>query len=96
MSLKLFKFTAENTRTAERASFLGQGDNIADAFRDAVANIGAPFRPSSSGGKRPEHGMAVTLKDGATVSRTLREFEGDVPWGAASAPASAQPEILEI
>lgn len=96
MTLKLFKFTAENMRTAERAAFLGQGENLADAFKDAVANIGAPFRPSSSGAKRPEHGMAVTLPDGATVSRTLREFEGDVPWGAAPKPSAPQPEVLEL
>ncbi len=95
MSLKLFKFTAENTRTAERAAFLGQGERMEDAFKDAVSNIGAPFRPSSSGGKRPEHGMAVTLKDGATVSRTLREFEGDIPFGT-STPAPATPEILDL
>lgn len=88
MSLKLFCFIVENTRTKETARFLGQGDNIQDAFKDGTKNCGDAFRPSSSGAKRPENGIAVTLPDGRAVSRRLSEFEGDTPF-AGTAPVSA-------
>ena len=90
MSLKLFRFIVENTRTQETARFLGQGENIQDAFKDGTKNCGDAFRPSSSGAKRPENGVAVTLPDGRTVSRRLSEFEGDAPF-AGTEPAPHLP-----
>ena len=80
MSLKLFKFSVENTVTGESCAFLGQGETVADAFKEGSANTSALFRPSTSGAKRPEHGVAVTTKDGRKVSRTLKEFESDQPY----------------
>ncbi len=80
MSLKQFRFTIENTKTRETARFLGQGETVEEAWKDGFKNIQDPFRPSSSGAKRPEHGCAVTLPSGAIVSRTLKEFQGDRPY----------------
>lgn len=79
MSLKMFKFSVENTRTGESTAFLGQGDSVEVAFKDGVKNVVDPFRPSSSGARRPEHSLAVTTKSGAIVKRTLAEFQSDQP-----------------
>jgi hypothetical protein len=86
MSLKHFEFTVKNTRTGETCCFLGQADNIQDAWKDGSKNCGEPFRPNSSGKKTSEHGVAVTLRDGRHVSRTLREFEGDIAFQDTPAP----------
>lgn len=79
MSLKLYEFTAKNCRTGDAIRFLGQGLSVDEAWKEGLKNTTAPFRPSSDGKKRPEHGVAVLLKDGRTVNSTLKDFEGDVP-----------------
>ena len=83
-TLKMYRFKVQNMRTREVAGFLGQGMDIAEAFKEGLKNCSDPFRPNSNGKKTHEHGIGVTLPDGREVSRTVKEFESDVPYGAQS------------
>lgn len=84
MSLKMFEFTAVNTRTKESAAFLGQGETMDEAWKDAVKNLHDKFRANSNGqtttGKGQPNTMGVLLPNGARVSRTIKEFESDQPF----------------
>lgn len=82
MSVKQFKFSVENTRTRESASFIGQGETIAEALKDGMKCVEATFRPKSDGQNRGQTGLAVHLANGEVVNRTLREFESDGPIAA--------------
>ena len=81
MSLKLFHFQIWNDRTKEAVQFKGQGEGIAEAWKDGVANV------ASEGPK-----VNVRKIDGQHVIRTLAEFEGDIPHGS----TTAAPEILDL
>lgn len=76
MSLKQFRFEVTNTRTGEKAAFIGDGEKMAEAFAEGVKNCQSAFRPKDGKGGN-EQGMAVTTKQGGVVKRTLREFESD-------------------
>lgn len=81
MSLKFFQFVIVNGKTRESVCFTGQGHGIEDAWKDGVANVNSPFRPSSSGHKanKPVK-LAVTLPGGEHVNRHKEDFEGDSPF----------------
>jgi hypothetical protein len=93
MSLKLFEFTAKNTRTGESACFLGQGVTMDEAWKDAVKLLNDSFRPNSNGqtttGKGQPNTTAVQLPNGRRVTRLLRDFEGDEPYKAPAEAISA-------
>jgi hypothetical protein len=93
MSLKMWRFKVENMRTGETCGFLGQGETMDAAWKEGLKNCTDAFRPSTSGAKRPEHGIGVTTKDGRDVSRTVKEFESDVPYGQ-EPPGAQPPEII--
>lgn len=80
MSLKFFQFTVVNTRTKESAHFLGQGETMAQAWKDAVDNVAAPFRHKQDSRPHPPLRMTVTLPTGQSVNRTQKLFESDLPW----------------
>jgi hypothetical protein len=80
MSLKMFEFTVLNTRTKERTCFLGQGENMGDAWKDGYANIGAPFRHKQDNKPHPPIPLGVVLEDGTRVNRHQKDFEGDKPF----------------
>lgn len=86
MGLKMFKFRIQNTATGEIAAFMGQGENVQDAWKDGTSNVGATFRPKGDGKARASHGVAVTLKDGRIVTRQMKNFEGDEPYTDAEKP----------
>lgn len=74
MSLKLFKFTVENTRTAETTNFLGQGHTVEEAFKDGIKNCRTQFRGKNDGKARDELGMMVQTAQGVK-HRPLPEFK---------------------
>lgn len=94
-SLKFFHFTIENGLTKESCRFTGQGKSIEDAWKNGIACITAPFRPSFSGGKAnvplrlAVNSPAITDPDNALmvnryVNRTKEAFEGDTPYNSAA------------
>jgi hypothetical protein len=85
MSLKLFNFVVHNTLTKEKAAFTGQGESMAEAWRDAVKNI-----------DETESRLNVFLPTKRNVCRTVAEFEGDVPFGESKPAVAPQPEILDL
>jgi hypothetical protein len=93
---KLFRFTAENMTTRETAAFIGQGVTVKDAFAEAIKNAADAFRPSTSGAKRPEHGIAVTLPSGRVVGRTVSQFESDTPFEVSAADNEGVSELVEV
>lgn len=82
MSQKLFRFSIENLRTKETTAFIGQGDTIDVAMKDGIKGANTPFRPKNDGKSRPDNGVMVKTSSGATVRRTLAEFESDIPHEA--------------
>lgn len=81
MSLKSFTFYCRNDRTREIATFIGQGESIDEAAKDAVKTLNEPFRPSSSGGANEyttaRHKLNVRRPDGSIVNMEKKEFERD-------------------
>lgn len=80
MSLKMFEFQVKNTRTKETTFFLGQGENMGDAWKDGYANLSAPFRFKQDNKPHPPIQLGVVLEDGSRVNRDLKKFEGDTPF----------------
>ena len=84
MSLKMFRFSAENMTTGESADFIGSGETLDDAWKDAVEVLNDTFRPNSNGqtttGKGQPNTMGVRLPDGRRVTRLLRDFESSTPY----------------
>lgn len=81
MSQKNFRFSIENMATRETTAFIGQGETIADAVKDGLKNVTDSFRPKNDGKSRPENGLAVTLKNGRMVNRTLVQFQSEFAFG---------------
>lgn len=74
MSLKHFKFWVQNTRTKRTFAFLGQGETVAEAWREGLANTQAIFRARD--GKGRENGITVRGPDENDVEHmTLQQFE---------------------
>lgn len=71
--IRMFKFTMTN-KVGDTATYLGQGLTEEEARAEGLNNCNDPFRPSSNGERRPDHGLAVVKADGRRVSRTLRDF----------------------
>lgn len=83
--LKQFTFWIKNDRTGEATQFIGQGTNVADAFKDGAENAKAHFGTSSSGAPPISLArLAVRLRDGRRVFRAWQDFEGSVPYSAAT------------
>lgn len=77
MSTHLFKFWAMNMATKQATQFLGQGETLDEAWKDAIKNLNAPFRPKQDGRVHPPIPLTVTLQDGSKITRSLQEFERD-------------------
>jgi hypothetical protein len=84
VALKMFEFRIRNTKTNEVGSFLGQGETLEGAWKDGTSNVAATFRPKSDGQARGTQGMRVELPNGQTVTRQLKNFEGDEAYNAAT------------
>lgn len=76
MSARLFKFYVQNSFTKQGTQFLGQGETLDEAWKDAQKNLNAPFRPKG-GVSSNAIPLTVTLPDGSKVTRTLQDFERD-------------------
>lgn len=68
-----------NGTPREVASFIGQGEGLDDAWKDAYTGITGKFRPDSSGGGTVLP-LNVRLPTGENVSRMREDFEGDDPF----------------
>lgn len=66
MSLKQFRFEVTNTRTGEKAAFIGDGETLKAAMADGVSNL-----------QSPDAKMAVKTTQGGVAPRTIAEFESD-------------------
>lgn len=80
----MFRFTVENIGQKGEAIFLGQGDNMEEAIKDARKGALGTFRPKNDGQPRPSIGVMVRYKDGTVAKKSLAEFE---------APASSEVEF---
>lgn len=79
----------QHPRTKETLKILGQGTTVAAALEDVIENLRSPFRSKQDGKLRAASQVAVILANGASVLRTLKEFESG---SAYLQPAIADPE----
>lgn len=77
MSAHLFKFCAMNMTTKQATQFIGQGETLETAFKDAVKNLNAPYRPKQDAKEHPPIPLTVTLQDGSKITRSLQDWESD-------------------
>jgi hypothetical protein len=75
MSEKMFRFTVQNLRTKERASFIGQGETMEAALKDGVKNATS----TRNAGKAGSTEMMIACKnvEGAIANRRVSDFESD-------------------
>lgn len=78
-TLKQFTFFVLNGCTKEIATFIGQGEDLESAWKDAIVTITGKFRPDSSGGGEVLP-LNIKLPNGENVSRMKADFEGDDPY----------------
>lgn len=86
--MKQFLFTVENA-AGQRFKVRGDGDNPADAFKDALKNVDSTFRPSSSGGFNKTHNLAVKDRDGKQTEMSIADFSNASP----EIPAIDEPDF---
>ena len=81
MAQKIFTFWVRNDSTNETLRMSGQGETVADAWKDANNLATTPPDPVADGRQRPpggQHGVPlcnVRNKDGEYIPRTFKAWE---------------------
>ncbi len=82
------------------ATFKGQGPTVEAAVKDAVKNLGEPFRPNSSGVANEHNAvvprLSVRLPDGRTVNMRREDFEAGKPFTGEIQPNPAPKSADEV
>lgn len=88
----MFSYFVRHERTKYVAMFKGQGESIADSFKEGYANLTyGHINPSTSGGAGTNlpPKIAVRLPDGRTVNMKREDFESGAPFVETVAPNPA-------